>query len=75
MHSYDSRGICHPDGKTGLQSSQEMALNGDVNAQHPSPPVIGLLTFHDGDNEDKARENKYNREIHRVHVQIAKRRD
>lgn len=39
-------------------------------------PVIGLLAFHDGNNEDKARENKYNREIHRVHVQIEKgRRD
>lgn len=42
-------------------------------AQHTS--ITGLAAFHNGDNEDKARENKHNREIHQVHVYMEKKKD
>lgn len=35
----------------------------------------GVAAFHDGYNKDKVRENKHNKEIHQVHVQIEKNKE
>lgn len=37
--------------------------------------MLGVAAFHDGYNEDKMRENKHNKEIHQVHVQIEKNKE